>query len=1245
MATTLDFILRGRDELSRVLNSAGDNADQMRERLVRYADQSTLALANMSRDAQGNLRDLQGNLVSTADAAARLDGILRSSSTGWQMAGERARIFGSELRSGLLHLVPAAIPLLAGLGGTAATVAAQLGGMGAASAAYALALGPQVAAIGEVADAQQKYKEAVKLSGAASAEAIKAQQTYRAQLAALPQATQEAAVAVGLLKDRYQEWSDSLSGDVMAPFTKGVAVANAMLPTTTELVRGASSQFDRLVTLLGGAISTPGFDRVMKQLTEFSERQLREAVDGLTEFLAKAEAGELDDSGLTRWMDLAQQVGPEVWDTLGNIGEALLHVAEAGAQVGVGALEVVNVLTDIVSAVPPEAIGTFLQLALAIKGVQLAAAGGAAARAGLVALTGQIVAMRTAAAGTPGVMAGIGTAISGLSRTAKLAMAGTGIGLLLIGLDALSSSSENAAPDVDKLQQSLVELGRGGRVAGEASKAWGKDLDGLALSFQRVIDPEGLDQFQQSVVSFFGTDSTPVKQSKEDIEALDQALSGLVSSGKGDLAAASLERITESLKAQGLDSDAVTKQLDDYQAALAGQRIEQELAAEAMGLFGAQAMEVQQELRAQQSAADGLRQSIQALNDVNRQALEGQIGFEAAIDAATDAAAEHAGVLDWRNGKLVTDTETQRAAATALSDLAAKTNEATVAAVASGASWNEVNSTFERGRQQLVANAVQMGLTRDEARALADQILNIPDRTTRLEGDVSDLEAKVAEAKQDLKSVPPEKRSQVKADIAHLEYMLDRARRDLAALKDRTVIVTTHYRITGNTARREGVPGAQLANAWGGIWDYYADGGIRDPRDIPNGHQAEIAPAGSYRVWGEVETEGEGFVPFRRNARPRSRAITEEIVRRLGGDPSGIDWFADGGLNFTYSNTGDDLNRYSLSGLVNASNDKKGNFSLAIFTRNLAASNNALSAWRSNLSTVARRAGQDVADALAEMGEKGVSLTKKMATGSNKYIADMAKELRNLAAASRASLGEYTSQLNATVKDQKAFQRNLAQLAASGYGALATQLAGQGGEDAAALAAAAVKSSSAAKKANDAVKSGNTLLSQDQLLAVTTMLGVISGKKGATPSDVIAAGVDWATLVRIAPQYAKQIKAIPGSAAFVKAMNEQGVRMARGGILTGPTHVLGGEAGVPESWIPWTHTDRSFALLRKTAAALGHAAVPIGQAAAVASTSRAAEAASPVTYIVQPRKSVIDVADLRLLQRQEEARQRVRRPR
>lgn len=815
MAQRLTFTLAGRDELSRVLNGTADSADRLR-----------LRMAGITADADGQLRNLQGQFLSTADAQRRLDDrttIVRDSFTRLSDASGK---LGEALKANLISLAPAALPAAAGLAGSAAAVAAQFGAVALAAGAYALALGPQIAAIGEAADAQKKYDDAVEKSGATSQEALKAQAEYQRLLEKMPPASREAAVAVGLLKDNFQDWSDALAGDVMGPFTKGVAVANALLPRTTGLVKGASTQFDRLITMVGGAIETPGFDGLADRVTDFSEKTMRRAVDEVTQFFAKLDSGEFNGGGLEEFFDYARENGPIVWDTLENVGEALLHVLEAGSGVGVGMLEVINALSGVVSAVPPDAIATLLQLAIAIKVVRLAAVGTDAARAALLALGTQIGAMRASAAGAPGAIGGVTAAVGGLSRGAKLAMAGTGLGLLLITLDALSSGSQKPKADVDQLSVSLLQLGDSGKVSGEALRVYGEDLSGLGDALGTLARPSNLDKTQQFLTSLVGMDSTPVKNAKEAFEDMDQALANLVSEGKADLAAAALENVIAKLKKQGFTAGEVRAQLDDYKSALAGQALEQQLAAESMGLFGQQAQEVQTKLDAQKASADGLRQSIAALNDINRQGLSGMIGFEAALDAASKAATENAGVLDMQGGVLTLNTEKQRAAAQALTDLAAKTDEAAGAARESGASWTEVNGIYERGRQQLIRNAEQMGLNRDQAKRLADQILKTPDKTARLRGNIEDLKKKLADAKARLKNAPSSKTTSIRGDISDLQRKIAVAKNALNNLDgySATTWIYTNYSTPHHMAT-----GGLLKRAGGGPIGFPGGGMVRGP--------------------------------------------------------------------------------------------------------------------------------------------------------------------------------------------------------------------------------------------------------------------------------------------------------------------------------------------------------------------------------------------------------------------------------
>ncbi|WP_432162336.1 hypothetical protein [Streptomyces tendae] len=715
MAERLTFTLTGRDELSRVLNGTGDSADRLR-----------LRLSGITQDADGNLRDLEGRLLTVDEAQRRLLSTTEGTRGAFGRLRDETGKLGESLHANLISLLPAAIPAAAGLATSAAAVAAQFGAVAVAAGAYALALGPQIGKIGEAADAQEKYEDALRTSGAGSAEAGAAALEYERQLASLPPATREAAVAVGLLKDSYQEWSDSLSGDVMGPFIKGVGVANALLPRTTGLVEGASTQFDRLITLVGGAIATPGFDAMNDRFTDFATDTLDHGIDRLTVFLSKLEAGEYDDSGIAEFFGWAQAQGPVVWDTLENVGDALLHVLEAGADVGVGMLDVVNVLSDVVGAVPPDAIALFLQLAIAIKAVKLAATGGAAVSAGMAAIATQVGAMRVAASGAPGVLAGTAAAIGTLSRTAKLAVAGTGIGLLVLALSELSSIGEPASLDVDKLTTSLGELGRTGKATGYVASQFGDDFGKLREQIQKVIDPsvaESINNWGADITNGFLDAGDATEEFTKSVDAIDEGLADLVSGGKADQAAAALEAMKEGMSPEQVEK--FTGSLDNYKEALAAQAFEQRLAADSMGIFGDQAIEVQAQLDAQKQSADGLRQSILALNDANRSAYDAEIQFEASLDALTEAFSENGATLDL-------STEAGQKNGQAMSAAAKAHDELLSSGLAAGESLGSMTEKSEQLRATMIKLATQTGMTDAEAREYVNTLLGTPDsiRTT-----------------------------------------------------------------------------------------------------------------------------------------------------------------------------------------------------------------------------------------------------------------------------------------------------------------------------------------------------------------------------------------------------------------------------------------------------------------------------------------------------------------------------------
>ncbi|MEU0588263.1 hypothetical protein [Streptomyces sp. NPDC006132] len=167
----------------------------------------------------------------------------------------------------------------------------------------------------------------------------------------------------------------------------------------------------------------------------------------------------------------------------------------------------------------------------------------------------------------------------------------------------------------------------------------------------------------------------------------------------------------------------------------------------------------------------------------------------------------------------------------------------------------------------------------------------------QLKLNISNWESQIKTAKEQMKSVPPEKRSALKALIKDLQEKVRQARADLASLQDRTVTVTTRYVVTGSpgaqSARKRGSHGSQLAYANGGIAEFFAQGGIRSFAEGAENHIAQMAPAGAMRVWAEPETGGEAYIPLAETKRPRSLAILEEVADRFG---YRLDKYARGGV-------------------------------------------------------------------------------------------------------------------------------------------------------------------------------------------------------------------------------------------------------------------------------------------------------------------------------------------------------------
>jgi hypothetical protein len=635
------------------------------------------------RDVNGQLRDMRGRFVS--EGATMSDAMRRVT----------ASIGG--VRGSLIPLAAAATPLAAAL----APIAAKAAGAGVALAAFGAAVAGQASELSEASKAQETYNQAVTQYGRGSKQAAEAARAVSASLAAMPQATQRAAVQMQTLKDGFQAWSDEMAQFTMAPVEKGFAVLGQIVPKLTPMVKGTSEQLERLMDVAGGAISTPGFDALTESVSEFANSALQDAVDGAIHLMRVLSEGEASGGPLSSFMQYAEQNGPAAREALSAIGDAVSTLAQAAADAGPGMLTLVTAAAKLVAALPPELVTVLMQTAVALKLVSVAGAGMAAAGAAVQAFGARLAALQAVSVAAGGGMAGLAAAFGALSTAAKASVIVAGLGLAAVAISKLSDLGEQAPPNVDKLTTSLGNLGRTGKATGYVAQQFGSDFEKLNDQIKKVTNPsvvESINNWGADITNGLLDAGDATEAFTKNADAIDESLSNLVRNGNAELAKAALTSMLDGLDPE--EAKTLRDELDNYDQALADLAFEQQAAADAMGIFGQAALDTEAKLSAQKQSADGLRASILALNDANRSAYDSQIQFEGAIDSLSESFKEHGSTLDL-------DTEAGRANAEAMSAAAAAHDEMLASGVAAGESLGSMTKRSDELRSSMMKLATE----------------------------------------------------------------------------------------------------------------------------------------------------------------------------------------------------------------------------------------------------------------------------------------------------------------------------------------------------------------------------------------------------------------------------------------------------------------------------------------------------------------------------------------------------------
>lgn len=568
--------------------------------------------------------------------------------------------------------------------------------------------------------------------------------------------------------------------------------------------------------------------------------------------------------------------------------------------------------------------------------------GGLAGTAGLVAASMLLMLPRIAAVRAELTRMGV-TAAATRGALMTLSKVSVVLGVLAAvgyGMNKLDEQFRAAPPNVTKLTNSLVDLALRGKASGEAAKVLGRDLGSFGDAVGRIAHPGVLDRIGDTLyeIAHFGFgDDAKLQEARDKIKGIDEALASLVQSGSPDVASRAFNRLAAEAEKSGTSTEKLRSILPQYSEALAGADTQQKLTAEGQKKLGDSAGMTTDELKDQRTAAEKLTDALKTLNGVNIDAAEKEISFRQSLADLTSAVKDNGHSLD-------VTSEKGRKVKSAFLDAASAAMEHAQSVADQKQSVEAGNAVLEKDISALKRTMRAAGFSEDAIRKLTSAYAQLPaskqtkvgapgankakgevDRLRREVGGLQPgktitIKAPTGEAIRALKAagynvkILKGKRLQVTAPTGLAVANAKALRYALSLLRNKYITVTTHYRITGSRTIPKGT-------YYGSTAGRSADGNIYKGRRFANGgmerHVAEIAQP-TFRMWAEPETGGEAYIPLAASKRVRSRAIAEETVRRLGGDPSDIEWYARGGVRHR--------KRVAPQSVINARRELPGDF-------------------------------------------------------------------------------------------------------------------------------------------------------------------------------------------------------------------------------------------------------------------------------------------------------------------------------
>lgn len=350
--------------------------------------------------------------------------------------------------------------------------------------------------------------------------------------------------------------------------------------------------------------------------------------------------------------------------------------------------------------------------------VAAAAAGVAILGGGLVVAIPKVIAFKVAVQEL-GLMSGKTGAALGLlgQAAATIAVAGAANTIADMGHAALV-----AHPETTRLANGLKELASGAQESSDFGSVFAAGMGVFRNDAEKTtfaLDKFGTTAAQALNPGIFDGMSGAAGRFSEQAKQLDDALASLVKNGNAEEAKTAFDKLAEAAGRQGVSVEQLSAAFPQYKAALDGVTVSGEAASDSQGKTKAAMDAYTQATNAGKDATDEYVKALKALSQPFLDADNAMIKWQDSIAKTTEALAANGATLD-------ITTEKGRANKTALNNMAEAGQEVIATMQANGGSQQQLQAQLEVSRQRLVVAAQAFGMSKDQAWAYANQVLQIP---------------------------------------------------------------------------------------------------------------------------------------------------------------------------------------------------------------------------------------------------------------------------------------------------------------------------------------------------------------------------------------------------------------------------------------------------------------------------------------------------------------------------------------